>query len=200
VTHDTIIAKRITAVCGISRSGTSLMMKMLHKGGIQPFCDDDQSYEHPLVLSLPDNGEWLGFCIDKCVKLLEPQQFSPPRNFPYNFIWMDRDSREQVKSQQKFMRALGGFHIPDSQLKRLAKGIDGDRPVIVEMLKSYQDARVLRIRFEALIRKPQRIAEIVNEFLGGGLDVEAMAKCVMPREPECLPYVLEAVQEANASK
>ena len=69
----------IYIVSGLPRSGTSLMMKMLEKGGIEPLTDnirtaDDDNprgyYELERVKKLPEDSTWLPDAKGKVVKVL----------------------------------------------------------------------------------------------------------------------------------
>jgi hypothetical protein len=48
----------ITVVTGFARSGTSLMMKMLHRGGMSVYAENHYSYEHNNTLKLCDSSAW----------------------------------------------------------------------------------------------------------------------------------------------
>lgn len=177
----------ITVVAGIPRSGTSMMMKMLHAGGMPVFADDLLSYETNLVRELPQNWRWLRNCQGKAVKILDPHKHAPHSLYTYRFIWMDRNPLQQAKSSRKFMQAIG---LPFSrhEVAAWARSIERDVPECLEVLK--RRGEVLRVRFEDVLSHPQREAKRVADFCGL-VAVDEMAGVVIARRPECLPYLLE---------
>lgn len=185
----------ITIVCGFPRSGTSLMMRMLETGGIEPFCDAEQnrySYETHHTMRLPRENEFLLGCYGKAVKILDPQRHTPPPLHRYRFVWMKRNYREQAKSLVKFMHAAA----PATQrltpkLDRMADSLERDEKVMRPELKAMGD--IIVVRFESLIKRPKHEAQRVASFLNmDGLAAEAMAKVVVKRSPKCYKGLLEA--------
>jgi hypothetical protein len=67
----------ITVVAGIPRSGTSMMMRMLHAGGMPIFAGNLLSYETDMVQKLPHRWQWLKACEGKVVKILDPHVYVP---------------------------------------------------------------------------------------------------------------------------
>lgn len=178
----------IIIVTGLPRSGTSLMMQMLHMGGLPIYAENTWAYETPLNTRLPEESAWLQDCRGKAVKIIDPHRFTPPKGLPCRFIWMTRNIREQAKSQVKFLRTLG-HEIPKCEIKTLIRYIDRDMTICVQLLKTYQRP-LLHVRFESLIKHPMLTAKRVSVFCDG-LNVEAMARCVKKRSPKALPYMAE---------
>ena len=78
----------ITIVSGIPRSGTSMMMRMLERGGLEPLTDAEREadldnpngyYELEAVKTTRDNADWLNDAPGKAVKMV--LQFSSPITF-----------------------------------------------------------------------------------------------------------------------
>jgi hypothetical protein len=189
----------ITAVCGFPRSGTSMMMQMLHAGGMPVFTDLEKagnSYETEAVTGLPEEAGFLADCYGKAVKLLDPLRWRPPRGHPYRFIWMDRDFRQTARSQAKFLRLLAGLPSSPRDIKAIRRSLEKERPVTLSMLRdrtrNYARSDLLVVRFEDVLKDPLGQAVRVSEFLGGGLHVGAMAECVVSRDARCLRGLLEA--------
>lgn len=180
----------ITVVSGMPRCGSSLMMKMIHRGGMQVFADNEASYETRHMLSLPKKTDWLQWCEGKAVKLLEPLYYTPPSCLDYRVVWLNRDSMEQAKSAAKLHRVASGMTMTNADIKRLARSIDRDRPKSLKVWHSV-GADVFKVDFAELLLSPMAVASRVATHIGTTLDVDAMASCVVRRRPECLPYMLE---------
>ena len=184
----------ITVVAGIPRCGSSLMMRMLHRGGIEPYADNLYSYEAEDVLGLPSQTKWLDKAEGKAVKILEPLEYRPPKTRAYRFVVMTRDPIEQAKSQVKFARATGvDIAANQKTIRILAGSNERDTAALIKMIQGYPNAALLVISFEALILDPLEQALLVSDFCGG-LHVSAMTAEVIDRLPQCLPYLLELEQ------
>ncbi len=183
----------VYVVTGLPRSGTSLMMKMLHKGGLIPFADNHLSYESDFTISLPHDYEFLENCKGRVIKVLDPHIFQLPYKHKYTFIWMKRNPKEQAKSQIKFLKATAPILPFDKgSSKRMAQSIREDTFKCFEMFKDY-DCDLIKIRFETLLKKPLTISQSLSEFIKI-LEPEAMAACVKQRSAKCLPYFMEVEQ------
>lgn len=190
---------RVIVVSGLARCGTSLMMRMLHAGGIEPYCEPDKvgnSYETSRSIALPGRSDWLEECRGKAVKLLGPDRFTPPLSLACDVIWMDRDVREQARSQLKFQ----AVNRPDAdcsarnrrfRMSRLRR----ERKTCLRLFRRMPRARVHLTRFEDVITDPVAAAVPLVEFLGldreRGFTAARMAFQVRKREPDCLPYMAE---------
>lgn len=102
----------IIIVSGLPRSGTSLMMQMLEKAGVEIFTDnkrkaDDSNpkgyYEHEAAKRLGRDTKWLNQTKGKALKVIAQLLFSLPDRFKYKIIFMNRDISEVVMSQHKML-------------------------------------------------------------------------------------------------
>lgn len=189
---------RIIIVCGLGRCGTSMMMRMLHCGGVVPYCPVHKlgnSYETIAATRLPENWKWLENARGMAVKVLDPHRFRLPAHLPYDVILMRRNERQQAKSQVKFM--IGTGHTVQSNrhsVRVLAKSNVMDMGRIVEMFEGYEDARVLRVSFEDVLNDPAKEAVRVALHLGmddPGTRAAHMAFQVHERDAGCLPGMAE---------
>ena len=188
---------RPIVVTGFTRCGTSLMMRLLHVGGIEPYCPAENignSYESPDTLLLPDDGSWIHLCYGKAVKILEPLACRPPTlETGYRFIVMRRDHREQVKSMEKFLHLVRGLPpLTSTERRRLRRSLDIDFPRMLARLESYRNSTVQIVEFSAVLGNPLATCEIVCKFVGLPLDrAPHMADVVIPRSAACYPGLLE---------
>ncbi len=182
-------------VAGCARSGSSLVMQMLDRGGVSCF-GEFPAYEDPRTANL-HNQTWLQ--PGRAHKVLCPPLLrdAPPPQALY--VWMERNATQQARSQVKFMRAMGvSALVSGANLERVAESIRRDNQTFRDAVRA---DRLLVIRFEDLLRSPEATAKSISQFLGAG-DPAAMAAAVIPREPECFDGLLEArlIQEEGARR
>lgn len=179
----------VTAVSGSTRCGTTLVMEMLHHGGIPAYADNLDSFETRKIFSLPREWAWLVECSGRCLKLLEPLHLAPLPAIGWRFILMRRDPIEQAKSQVKLLRALGGMDVAADAVPTIAESLRRDYPKMRRQL--VRAGPTMELAFEDVLARPLASAERIAMFLGLDLDTTAMAGVVVPRPPECLPGLLE---------
>jgi len=189
--------KRVIAVVGFPRCGTSLMMRMLHRGGMPVVADNHNSYEDERANPLNRDFEFLRECGGKAIKLLEPQRMELPPVL-YGFIWCRRSSHEQALSQLKFLHhvaGLPGIRMSDVELMR--QGIVQDTPVAQHKLRKLPGARLCEVWFERVLAYPRDEAHKLCQWLGVNLDEDAMVAQVKPRSAQCYRGFME-LQESHA--
>lgn len=161
-------------VSGMPRSGTSMMMRILHNSGLEPLSDETKSYELTKTNFLQKENSWLLLHNQKqVVKILYPQLGFIPIGPKYRIIWMCRNPREQAKSQRK----IGGWsrNMIHPRKKLI---VDIENNAVPMFTKNGCD--VLRVRFESLLLKNERVVHSIEEFLGLELDMS----CVKKRSPQ----------------
>jgi len=190
--------KPITIVAGFGRCGSSLVMQMLAAGGMPTPYSEYPSYE----TDFPHTRVAIHALFGGAIKVLDPHINRPPVGHEYHWIWLDRDQVQQAKSMAKFWRAAAPATLPEfgpDQIAKLAEAFKRDRPRANGlMLKYTQPGGILKLRFEAILANPAWAAYSLNKFCGGRLDEAKMAAAVRPRGPECLPYLMEFEQMAEA--
>jgi hypothetical protein len=183
----------ITVVSGLPRSGTSLMMQMLAAGGIAPLTDATRAadtnnprgyLELEAVKRLKTDRSWLPQARGKAVKiihLLMPELAGPgaPPGLEYRVVMMRRPVAEVVASQRAMLVRDGkvGAAMSDAQLGK----VFADQLARVEQwLAGRPEFAVCPVEYPELVARPSEVADRLNAFLGGGLDVAAMARAVDP--------------------
>jgi len=171
----------ITIVSGLPRSGTSMMMQMLVKGGMEAFTDgkreaDDNNqkgyYEHELIKSLGSNKQVLSQIGDKAVKIISHLLFHLPHVYKYKIIFMDRSIEEVMHSQHKMLGRLGKERGDDkANSMALLKTFEDSRKKAMDWCKKHPKyVEMLLVPYSDAIANPKEQAKRVNEFLGGHLD------------------------------
>ena len=102
----------VTLVSGLPRSGTSMMMQMLHAGGIPAVTDnirladkDNERgyYELEAVKRTKDDASWLRDAPGKAVKVIYLLLYDLPTDYTYRVIFMNRNLDEVLASQRAML-------------------------------------------------------------------------------------------------
>lgn len=166
-------------VAGITRSGLSVTMQMLHAGGYPCEGDAPAFEKHPMGKIPWDE------CRDKAVKLVDSHHHFPPQGTECDVIRLKRTYREQIKSFNKWNSVFGLRELPEDKVLR---SLIRDYDIIDEWVSRH---RTLLLNFEEIIRSPLQAAKKIAEFCQRHLDVAAMAAVVRKRDITCYPTLLE---------
>ncbi len=179
--------KPIVVVSGLPRSGTSMMMRMLENGGLDVVGDnireqDDDNprgyFELERVKDLDKGGDksWLEQARGKTVKVISFLLKDLPGDFHYKIIFMRRHLDEVLASQEKMLdRRDEKNETGDEDMTAAYKKHLKDVDFFIRYRKNFE---AIDIQYDQAIKDPLAHAKRVNEFLGGGLDVQAMAGAV----------------------
>lgn len=178
----------VTVVTGLPRSGTSLAMQMLHAGGIPALADQQRVadadnprgyFELERVKHLRTDHAWLADAVGRAVKVIHLLLPHLPDQPACRVLFMDRDLREVMQSQAQMLARSGkpGGSLPAERMMALfADQLAGAR----RWLAGRSSIPVLQLPYARLVAEPLPWARQIDAFLGGGLDVPAMAAAVDP--------------------
>ncbi len=169
----------IIVVSGLPRSGTSVMMQVLHAGGIEAITDRIRAadtdnprgyFEFERVKKIKGDAAWLPQARGKAFKMVSLLLYDLPATERYRIIFMDRDMDEVLDSQEKMLRRLGRPAAPRDEiarayrlhLTRLFRWLDGQPHIVLH-----------RVRYADLVENPAAVVTGVREFLGGRLEAAA---------------------------
>jgi Sulfotransferase family len=174
--------KTIIVVSGLPRSGTSMMMKMLAEGGLSILTDairsaDDDNpngyYEFELVKKLPDGqSQWLADANHKVVKIISALLEHLPADYRYKIIFMEREPREILASQQKMLTnrneksKISDAEMQDQFQKHLA--------AIKYWLARQPNMDVMYVDYNKMISKPENYCQAIADFIAAPVDVSKM--------------------------
>lgn len=178
----------ITVVSGVPRSGTSLAMQMLHVGGMPAITDEQRApdannprgyFEFEPVKQLRADQQWLGSAAGKAVKIIHLLLTELPVDRDYRVLFMQRDLAEVVRSQAAMLERSGksGGGLGEAQL---AQTYAAQLARVKSWLRERPCFRVMDVPYPELVREPRAMSDAINDFLGGGLDVDAMVGAVDP--------------------
>jgi hypothetical protein len=177
---------RVIIVSGLPRSGTSMMMQMLEAGGTEIVTDgirqaDNDNpkgyYEFEKVKKMREGTQWLDGCAGKAVKMVSPLLPQLPDGRKYRVIFMKRDLREVLSSQNVMLKRLGrqGANISDEEM---IEKFSAHLNQIRDWLAKKDNFDVIYINFKDVVRHPHETAVTVKNFLGQPMDTAAMGKVV----------------------
>jgi hypothetical protein len=171
-------------VSGLPRSGTSMMMKMLEAGGHMILTDNIRQadannpngyYEFERVKKLKEGDfEWLSDSKGKVVKIVTGLIMQLPLDHNYKVIFMQRAMGEILSSQKKMLGRLGkeDDKVADEKMARIYQE---HLKQVKAWLTKQQNIEVLYVNYNTMLDDPLASLKQVNEFLGGDMDVNAMA-------------------------
>lgn len=184
------LSGEVVIVCGLPRSGTSMLMQMLVAGGLPALTDGIRSadednprgyFELEAVKQMENGAPWLDDARGKVVKIVAPLISHLPDGVACRVLLTERDINDIIASQRQMMLRRGrSVSETPARLARLkteylrlivwTKGFLASRP----------GTKLLCLDRNAVIRDPRRAADAINRFLGGNLDVDRMAGEVKP--------------------
>ncbi|HYP16906.1 MAG TPA: alkaline phosphatase family protein [Opitutus sp.] len=177
-------------VSGLPRSGTSLMMQMLVRGGLPAKTDglrspDDHNpngyFEWEAIKRLPRDPTVLDEASGHAVKIVSPLLPHLPSNRSYKLIFMTRPPAEIAASQAKMRQQLDPR--PASEAPASGALLARHAALALAALRAAQHIDLLEVDYPTLIADPAGQAARVAEFLGSELlpDAAAMAAAVNSR-------------------
>ena len=178
----------IAIVSGLPRSGTSLMMQMLHAGGAPVLSDNlrgadannPKGYlEFEKVKQLKTDKAWVPEAEGKVVKIISHLLQELPTDHEYRVIFMVRAPAEVVASQSSMLGRLGrtGASIPPEKIQAVYTQHVQD---IRAWLGGQPNFHVLYVNYTDVLAEPLREAERIKAFLGWPLEPAQMTAMVDP--------------------
>lgn len=177
----------VIVVSGLPRSGTSMAMRMLEAGGVTVLSDGirtaDESnprgyFELETVKELDRGGDtrWLTGARGKAVKIISFLLPRLPSYLNYATIFMHRDLDEIIASQNKMLADRGEAN--ETSDERMRDIYERHLRKTAHLLTHDASFRCLEITYRDVLSDPVAWAREINAFLGGRLDVDAMAGVV----------------------
>jgi len=171
-------------VSGLERSGTSMMMQILYKGGMPVAFDYSRppNDHNPKGYYELEGGKIINRLMDGTFPMEKYQgkfikitayglKFLPKGK--YKIIYMIRNIDEIMDSMEKMSGPINREEEKPlfEKLNRYA----------IQLMKKRDDIDYIIVNYNEVIKNPRREIERVNEFLGGKLDVESAVKAVDPK-------------------
>jgi hypothetical protein len=179
----------VIVVSGLPRSGTSMAMKMLEAGGVPIVTDGlrgaDVSnpngyYEFEPVKTLTSDPDapWLAGARGKAVKIISFLLTYLPETYDYRVVFMRRDLREIVASQNAMLDTRGEAR--GAADEQMLQNYEAHLAQVERFLARRDCFATLMLEYREVLASPREQAARVNAFLGGRLDVDRMAGVAEP--------------------
>jgi hypothetical protein len=174
----------IIIVSGLPRSGTSLMMQMLARGGVEVVTDHCRRadidnphgyFELEDAKRIGQDASWLPGTRGKAFKMVSQLLYDLPPSEHYRILFMERDLDETLLSQEKMLRRLGRRVAPKEAMKQ---SYQVHLEHLHRWLRYQPYMMVLCIRYNDLVTAPRPEAERVAAFLDGRADIDGMISAV----------------------
>lgn len=178
----------LTIVSGLPRSGTSMMMQMIDKGGVPALVDNIRKadednpkgyYEFEPVKQTRKDPSWLQDASGKVVKMVHMLLLDLPTDRSYRVVFMRRNIKEVVASQNIMLRRKGK-NTDDLPEDKLIEMFEAQLAKVERYLNENSCFRCLQVQYNDVLKNPRPAIEALNEFLGGDLDTDAMMAVVDP--------------------
>lgn len=182
--HERNPTQEIIVVSGLPRSGTSLMMQMLHNGGVEVVTDHLRTadsdnprgyFEFEAVKEIESDCSWLPSTRGKAVKLISMLLYHLPATERYRILFMERDLDEVLRSQETMLKRLNRQPAPRTDMLNAYQIHLGS---LREWISTRTDIAVLTVDYSRLIEQPDLEAKKICEFLGRDLNLDAMTSSI----------------------
>jgi hypothetical protein len=180
--------KTVIVVSGLPRSGTSLVMNMLSKGGIELVTDKvrkadiDNPYgyfEFQRVKKIKSDFLWLDQCGNKAVKIVSPLLYNIPTDGKYKVIFVRRNLKEVMISQLKMVQRISpAKNTNDSPGELELENIYKKHLKKIETWLIANKIDTLFLTYSDIIKISIENAEKIGCFLEKKLNHEKMAEVV----------------------
>lgn len=178
----------VIVVSGLPRSGTSMAMGMLQAGGLRLVTDStrkpDESnpngyfeFERVQQLAVAPDSSWLSDARGKAIKIVSSLLPYLPQTYQYRVIFMHRNLREIVASQNR-MIARRGTDAGDATDERLVQLFEQHLEDVKRVLAERPCFTTLDVEYRSAVSNAGEEARRISEFLGGTLNTEQMSRTV----------------------
>jgi tetratricopeptide (TPR) repeat protein len=181
---DKAMEKEVIIVSGLPRSGTSMMMQMLEAGGVDIFTDEirqpDENnpkgyLEYEKAKALSKDNAWVADAKGKAVKVIAQLLRFLPANLKYKIIFMQRDMKEVIFSQQKMIgKKTDVFPVAIAQV------YEKEIAWVMEWAAKEPNVDLITIDYAEAIRNPVSAVKNLSQFLNMHLFEDEMIEVIDP--------------------
>ncbi len=177
----------IYVVSGLPRSGTSMMMKMLEAGGLEPVTDgirsaDDDNpkgyYELEAVKRTKQDPSWVEPARGKVVKVISQLLQDLPATEKYKIVFMRRNLDEVLASQQKML--VNRDEQDAASDDDMKSSFAGHVEEVEAWLRTSEHVEVLFVSYNRMQAESEGQIARVATFMDADLDSDKMATVIDP--------------------
>jgi hypothetical protein len=175
----------VSIVSGVPRSGMALTMRMLETGGLPVLYDNKREadidnplgyYDYEAIKTLSSDSSWITLLKGVGVKIVYPLVYHLPTRIEYRVLLMHRNINEVLASQNAMLERSGKPVLNNEET--LARMFHVDLAKFASWVRDQPNFRLLNVDYNAMVAEPEPIVAEIDRFLGGGLDINAMANTV----------------------
>ncbi len=176
----------VIVVSGLPRSGTSMMMQMLHNGGVELLTDgarkaDENNpkgyFEFEAVRRLQTDKSWLSEAKNKGVKIISHLLPELPGKYRYKVILMERNMEEIIRSQHLMLERLGKVR-KGTYVSSVDMTFRHNLEKVAVWAEERENVDLLYVKYSDVIADPKRESERVSRFLHLDLHIDKMCLAV----------------------
>lgn len=179
-------AEAIVVVSGLPRSGTSLMMQMLVRGGVEALTDGVRAadpdnprgyFEFEPVKQTRRDSAWVAGARGKAVKLVSSLLYDLPPSEEYRVVFMRRDMDEMLASQEKMLQRMGRASAPAEKLRA---SFAAHLEKLFAWIKDQDHLRFHEVSYNRLLEEPSVVVAELASFVGLAPHPERMLDAIDP--------------------
>jgi hypothetical protein len=179
----------VTVVAGLPRSGTSLLMQMLHVAGLR--CAGEWP-DFETEETLQPSREFVDSMRGGVLKLLDPQRTALPVGPNYRFLFTTRNKTQQARSVLKMVSAVAGIGYSEGAEAKLRESLVRDESRALGVLRDHRCFEPFMVCFDNVVSFPAISTDRVAGYLGLPPGASALMRaCILERTAECHPRMLE---------
>ncbi|KAA3617743.1 MAG: sulfotransferase family protein [Calditrichaeota bacterium] len=176
---------KITIVSGLPRSGTSMMMKVLQKGGMTLVYDDlrvadndnpNGYFEYAKVKNLKEDNSWLFDAQGQAIKILFNFLYFLPQKYKFKIIFMQRNMQEILASQNKMLLRSGKSIGQDNRQFEIL--FNSEIIKCKDWLKNQKNIDTINVSYNQIMETPFPICQSINNFLEKSLNLDGMVNAI----------------------
>jgi len=178
----------VVIVSGLPRAGTSLVMSLLQEGGIPLLCDghrppDEDNprgyFEYSAAKRTKADSSWVAEAEGRAVKVIPQLLDALPLQRSYRVVFVHRDIREVVASQERMLRRHGAADtaLPFDRLVEIFAAQEASARSWVCRQPNFS---VLDVDYNRLLNDPEPILEAIVCFASLRASVATLAKRIEP--------------------
>ena len=176
----------VTIVAGLPRSGTSMMMQMIHAGGMPVMSDENRPadvdnprgyLEYAPAKRIHIDASWLGDARGKALKVVAQLVPHLSRNHEYRILLIQRDLNEVMASQSIMLDRIAQGESPRSP-EMVRREYSRQMRRLRVWLERQPNVRTLLLSYHEVLKDSRGTAELITRFLEMPLDIDAMENAV----------------------
>jgi hypothetical protein len=181
---------QIIIVSGLPRSGTSLMMQILHSGGIPILCDNevlpDESnprgyFEYSPVKNSFKDISWIPQAHGKAVKVITQLIPCIKTDVKIKIIFMERELKEVIQSQHKMILQKNNKTSQSNLFdQKLIDTYTAQISKVEDWIQEKSQIEYIKIKYNQLINNPKYSIEQINTFLSIELNMNKIIEVIDP--------------------